>query len=319
MNLSEHNFGLINFTKLDGAIIAEQVAQESAITQILFIPFVVSTLAFGIIVNALLILVLFRKRKRESSLNLMITQIAISDFFLSSAILFISVVTEAAKGLWILGRAMCTIYFGAVNIFEFFVSIAVTVTFITFLVNPQIRTAETKRLILFIWISAILLGLPIGYFTEFVVLDDTDESLGYCYLNMGVFSDFFSETTKVLLPLIAIIILGVYQVFSNRFIFAETRTNRMLKVLFVTYIALLTPYNIITTVNEYDRKYFSLSSLLIAYSILTIMFCYKPVVYIWFDNDLKYDFTEMIKHFALKKSADTSALYSNEINGEDLV
>ncbi|XP_043681136.1 prolactin-releasing peptide receptor-like [Vespula pensylvanica] len=301
--------------------------------QIIFCIFYGNIFILGVFGNVLVCYVVLRNQQMQTVTNLFITNLAFSDLLLCVlAVPFTPLYTFL--GGWIFGRMLCHLVPYAQGVSVYISTWTLTsIAIDRFLVilypfHPRMRIEICWTIIFGIWIVALMLTLPYGFYMQFV------ETYTYCeeHWPSEPFRKVFSSFTTILQFLVPCFVITLCYICvwiklndrarskpgsksSKR---EETdrerkkRTNRMLVAMVIIFGFSWLPLNIVNIINDFyppanDWSYYGLFFFM-THCLAMSSTCYNPFLYAWLNDNFRKEFKQVLPCFSRTSTNNTPRL-----------
>ncbi|XP_044763002.1 prolactin-releasing peptide receptor-like [Coccinella septempunctata] len=313
MNVTSYNYDLI----------------DNNLVQVVFLLVYTSIFVLGIFGNVLVCYVVIKNKAMQTVTNLFITNLALSDILLCIfAVPFTPIYTFLGK--WIFGSLIC-------HLLTFVQSISVYISTLTltsiaidrYLViiypfHPRMKLTTCIIIIVTIWIFAILVTLPYGYYTKHVVGNATKGGTKYyceeSWPNEGIRKIFGGITSTMQFAIPFLVMAYCYICVSVKLNDRakskpgsktskkeeadrerKRRTNRMLIAMVAIFLISWMPLNTVNVIfdfyTEIDEWEYSLFIFFLVHAIAMSSTCYNPFLYAWLNENFRKEFKLVLPCF----------------------
>lgn len=258
----------------------------------------------GIIVNFLLLFILLDRIKVKSSINAILSFVAIINLIYCTFYALMNI-TEAVTNGKILGYQI----FGYSTLsLENIQSITSSAALIGFIIKPEMSLKNTHVGVLLICVISLIMPLPLVFFESINEINFIPLEWGWIKINQLI-----HEILKILLPLISIIAYQIVQKLPKK-PFVETKTTRLLNYFVIFQIIFNLPWVLLDSIEIlqlYDFNYiiFSYTFVLTYFS-----FIHQPIICFIFDEEIKSWFLKIINYD--KSEVVESQVTSNKVDIE---
>ncbi|KAI4479679.1 hypothetical protein M0804_010729 [Polistes exclamans] len=323
-----------NYTNYDNTSnLSYDLIMSNLSVQIIFCIFYGNIFLLGVFGNVLVCYVVLRNRQMQTVTNLFITNLAFSDLLLCVlAVPFTPLYTFL--GGWIFGRMLCHLVPYAQGVSVYISTWTLTsIAIDRFLVilypfHPRMKIEICWIIIFGIWIIALLLTLPYGFYMQFV------EPHTYCEEQWPSepFRKLFSSFTTILQFLVPCCVITICYIcvwikLNNRARSKpgsksskreetdrerKKRTNRMLIAMVIIFGFSWLPLNIVNIVDDFyptanEWSYYGLF-FFTTHCLAMSSTCYNPFLYAWLNDNFRKEFKQVLPCFSRNSTNSTPRL-----------
>lgn len=292
---------------------------------ILDIPFVKYTYyisilivcTFGIIANGLIVSIVARKKSMQTSLNLFLSVIAVTD--ITSCITYTVVSMSTLFGFPAFNQSLChpIVYFAQLE--KLLTPIMLATAVITFIFFKEIRVRTIWILILGVSAFAMVCAIPQGYYTtshKFYHSDDVDDTIcvdDWPNQNIEKNNKLICMFIRALALLLSLAVCSI-KLKSFRTASSARTISKHLPLLCLIYTVLVTP-NLVTESFEFVKllklNVFMAITIFVCVFQVTC-FVFKPIFYVLCDENFRKELKILMTFCFKRQSNDAYAVYSNE-------
>lgn len=307
---ANYSFEVENFTAFeeDDLPVITRTREKSAL-QIFYNIFIFAIFVVGVSANLVICWMLKRKWKMQTSLNIVLLNLAISDIIVCCKIALALFVHEISSN-WNFGETSCKLYLGLMSTCYYFESITIYITLYVFTIYPKVNKRNVCFTMLVLWIISLMIGTPRGYYATVYESRFYDES--YCVINHNHEKVFTSIRGLIELVLPAVIFGKIMKNYSWENLQDKMKSNRMLFTLVAIFLTLTLPLTVLRNMESFGY-YFSYLSIYFAHMASCLMLVYKPFVYILLDEGFRSDFNIILLQITGRTSEESYALYVNDL------
>lgn len=262
--------------------------------------FVIVISLIGIIVNTIVCIIVFRKRKMQTSLNVFLVTLAISDV-LYCLFCLIPTSTHYLLDSWNNGICMCYISTFVRSFYSSFTMIAISTSICLFLCN-KVNLKLAYFTIIIISFCTIILALVRTVSVELTTYKDKT----ICAILLTMVYKILMILINIVLPFVVIVVSIIF-----RFSMFESDANPsfwLLLILLVIKVLLWSPLTILLIfVTLQNKNMYQIVSFLSHFVVV-----YKPIVYYVMNKNLKIEFLKLLSQCSKEKHREY--LICNQIN-----
>jgi len=277
-----YSLNITNITNID-----ESFKQHQA-TRIIQIVYCFTIFSTGIIGNTMVCVVLFRKRKMQTPLNVFLITLAIGDI-LFCIFYIVTLPMYHLYDSWILGETLCFVTIFVAELYEFYSIITISISMCLFLCQ-KVNLKKAYITISIIFLCTTLISLAKVSFTKLILFDEQKICIGeWSNHKFAMAYQLLKFLFHILLPIVTLIVFSVLSFILkfNKNPFA----SRLLMLIMIIYVLLSCPLILLHMFPYSENRVIDLFALFHHLSILTVV--YKPILYYKMDKTMKNEFLEL--------------------------
>lgn len=258
----------------------DELISDYSVINLIEVFYAVAISIFGFIVNIIVCILVFKKGKTQTSLNVFLVTLAIYDMLFCLFYLIVSP-TYYLFNAWIFGAYLCYGFIFVPEFNEYYTIIAICTSICLFSCRKVNLKLAYVTIIIISCCAVIMAFVGNKYFLIDVHYSCGDIfSLVYLQLKLLI---------NIVLPLVVIILSIIL-----RFLFKSDSnpSSRLLLVLMGIYVLLYTPWAALRSFPMNAQLYIYFYKFCYFLSHLTVV--YKPIVYYKMDKKLKNEFLKLI-------------------------